>query len=142
MADNGQGRWPDAAEQLEITALPAFYQTWTFMLIVGASGLGLLGYSWRRREQTIQRQQGLQRAFSQRLIGSQEAERQRIAAELHDSLGQRLVVINNLALLSLEPSAEPEAAREQVRQISVQVAEALDEVTQISYDLRPYQLDR
>lgn len=142
MADDGYGEWPDAAVRLDITAIPAFYQTWAFALATGAAGMALLGYAWRRRERTVRRQQALQHGFAQRLIGSQEAERQRIASELHDSLGQRLVVINNLALLAMEPSAPPEVSREQLRQISQQAGDALDEVTQISYNLRPYQLDR
>lgn len=142
MADNGHGRWPAEAARVDVTAVPAFYQTWVFRVAASVAILGTLAYAWRRRERILQREQQLHHAFSQRLIDSQEAERQRIAAELHDSLGQRLVVINNLALLSLEPSAPPEAAREQIRQISQQVSEAIDEVTQISYNLRPYQLDR
>jgi signal transduction histidine kinase/ligand-binding sensor domain-containing protein len=142
MADNGHGEWPAQAVQVQIAALPAFYQTRAFALATGAAIVGAIALAWGRRERRLQRQQALQRAFAQRLIGSQEAERQRIAAELHDSLGQRLVVINNLALLSLEPSAAPDIAREQVRQISRQAQEALDEVTEISYNLRPYQLDR
>jgi signal transduction histidine kinase len=35
------------------------------------------------------------------LIASQEAERKRIAAEMHDSLGRPLVVMKNLAYLLL-----------------------------------------
>ena len=43
--------------------------------------------------------QSAQQAFSRQLIESQERERQRIAAELHDSLGQNLLVVKNRALL-------------------------------------------
>jgi signal transduction histidine kinase len=53
-------------------------------------------------ERCCQRAFGIQHAFSQQLIASQEGERKRIAADLHDSLGQRLVVINNLALFSIK----------------------------------------
>ena len=35
--------------------------------------------------------------FSRLLIDSQETERKRIGAELHDSLGQSLVIIRNLS---------------------------------------------
>ena len=53
-----------------------------------------------------------QQAFSRQLMASQENERKRIAAELHDSLGQRLVIIKNLALILLNGSAA-DGAREQ-----------------------------
>ena len=43
------------------------------------------------------------------MIASQESERKRIAAELHDSLGQLLVVIKNLALMFLQASASASA---------------------------------
>ena len=46
----------------------------------------------------MERRQATQRAFSRELLASQERERKRIAAELHDSIGQRLIVIKNLAL--------------------------------------------
>ncbi len=51
---------------------------------------GLVVLSWRYRVAQLQQAQIAQRAFSRQLIASQEAERKRIAAEMHDSLGQRL----------------------------------------------------
>src|ERR1700720_867789 len=48
----------------------------------------------------VRERQAAQQAFARQLIASQEAERKRIAAELHDGLGQHLVVIRNLALLT------------------------------------------
>jgi len=95
----------------------------------------------------FKRAQAVQQAFTRQLLSSQESERKRIAAELHDSLGQRLVVIKNLALLSLDNgslnSGLPAAttARQHVEEISAEASHALGEVREISYNLRPYQLD-
>ena len=86
-------------------------------------------------------QSSAQQAFSRQLIASQEAERKRIAAELHDSLGQRLVVIKNLALLSLT-TMEDQDLRRRMDEISAESSHAMSEVREISYNLRPYQLDR
>jgi signal transduction histidine kinase len=61
----------------------------------------LVWAAWRYRVAQLEREQAVQQAFSRQLIASQENERKRIAAELHDSLGQRLVVIKNLALFLL-----------------------------------------
>jgi len=76
------------------------------------------------------------------LIASQELERKRIAAELHDSLGQRLVVIKNLALMLLHLNKGQKLDVERVEGISAEASQALGEVQEISYNLRPYQLDR
>jgi len=79
---------------------------------------------------------------SRKLIEAQERERKRIAAELHDSLGQHLVVIKNLALISLKNGLGEGRARAQIDEISAEASQALSEVREISYNLRPYQLDR
>jgi signal transduction histidine kinase len=86
-----------------------------------------------------------QHAFSQQLIASQEGERKRIAADLHDSLGQRLVVINNLALFSLKTNdgaTTSGAWKETATEISTEAVNAIDEMRTVSYNLRPYHLDR
>ena len=89
----------------------------------------------------MQRAHAAQQAFSRQLIASQESERKRIAAELHDSLGQRLVIIKNLALILLNRPT-PDGSREQIDEISAEASQALGEVKEISYNLRPHQLDR
>jgi signal transduction histidine kinase len=90
----------------------------------------------------LTRASAAQQVFSRQLIASQEAERKRIAAELHDSLGQRLVIIKNMALLSLGSPGSPLEARQHVEEISTEASHALGEVKEIAYNLRPYQLDR
>ena len=62
----------------------------------GRVGVGVLAISRRPVEARIRPRK---QAFSRQLIESQERERQRIAAELHDSLGQNLLVVKNRALL-------------------------------------------
>src|SRR6185312_4132574 len=143
MAD---GEWNVRPAEVLVDVLPAFHQTAWFrslVLLIAASSLWLL---WRYRIGQLERERASRQAFSRQLITSQENERKRIAAELHDSLGQRLVVIKNRALLLLrtrEGSPElGEAHREQVEEISSEVSEAVREVKEIAYDLRPYRLDR
>jgi signal transduction histidine kinase len=84
----------------------------------------------------------VQQAFSRQLIATQENERRRIAAELHDSLGQRLTIINNLALFQMQTADSKGLRLELVEEISAEVSLAIHEVREISYGLRPYQLDR
>jgi signal transduction histidine kinase len=102
--------------------------------------------AWHYRVRQLERDRASQQAFSRQLIDSQENERKRIAAGLHDSLGQRLVIINNrLLLFSLARDGMPALSagqREHLEQISIEVSESMREVKEISYDLRPYRLDR
>jgi signal transduction histidine kinase/ligand-binding sensor domain-containing protein len=144
-AAHGDGVRNETGANLVLVVLPPFYETWWFALlsltITGAS----VWLACRYRVVQLKRAQAAQQAFSRRLIASQESERKRISAELHDSLGQRLVIIKNLALLLLQSgdgSGLNGRQRERISEISVEVSGAAREVKEISYNLRPYRLDR
>lgn len=92
------------------------------------------------REQAVAREQKARVEYTLQLIASQEAERKRIAAELHDSIGQNLLLIKNLAEMSLR-TQEPEGAYENLATINHLALQCIAEARQISRDLRPYQLD-
>ena len=158
LAANSDGLWNDIGASLALTVLPAWHQTAWFralaMVALGGAALGL----YRRRISRLEAQRAAQQDFSRRLIESQDAERKRIAAELHDSLGQELLLIKNRALLGLKaPEAaghpfasglKPVAGREirapmeELEEISRLTSAALQEVRDIAYNLRPYQLDQ
>jgi ligand-binding sensor domain-containing protein/signal transduction histidine kinase len=141
IADNGEGVWNLEGASLRVIVLPPFYRTWWFTLLAALAvvSLGTLMYQIRVRRLT--RAKAAQEAFSRQLINSQEQERKRIAAELHDSLGQSLVVIKNLAMMMLYPS-DQETMRQQVQEISSETSRAISEVKEISYNLRPFHLDQ
>ena len=141
VADNGYGVWNMEGRSLSVIVLPPFYQTWWFVTLASLTVAGLMALIWRQRVSQLHRAHAAQQAFSRQLIASQENERKRIAAELHDSLGQRLVIIKNLALILLNGSAA-DGAREQIDEISTEASQAIGEVKEISYNLRPHQLDR
>jgi signal transduction histidine kinase len=82
-----------------------------------------------------------QEAFSRQLLASQEAERKRIAAELHDGLGQQLLIIKNRLYLAQE-QVNGNAPAAELEEISQTVSQTIAEVREISHNLRPYQLDR
>jgi len=140
-ADNGEGVWNATGTALRVVVLPRFYQTWWFRPAIGSVGLTVVWLSWRRRLVQLRLAQSAQQAFSRQLIESQERERQRIAAELHDSLGQHLLVVRNRALLGAQ-SQQDDEARRQFTEIGSTMAEALAEVRTISYNLRPHHLDQ
>jgi signal transduction histidine kinase len=83
-----------------------------------------------------------QEAFARQLIASQEAERKRIAAELHDSLGQSLVVIRNWAMLGASQIENNAPARQELDEINTIASRTINEVREIAYNLGPYHLER
>jgi signal transduction histidine kinase len=91
--------------------------------------------SQRRSEESLQELTG-------RLIHLLDDERQRVAAELHDGLGQSLAIIRNRALICLRDPADSDRTAEQLGEISTTAASAIDEVREIAHNLRPYELDR
>jgi signal transduction histidine kinase len=140
-ADNGEGVWNQAGKSLTIVVLPRFYQTWWFRTAVASSLMAVAWSSWRYRIGQMRRAQVAQQEFSRQLIESQERERQRIAAELHDSLGQNLLVVKNRAMLGAL-SEQGDEGRRQFAEIEATVAQTLEEVRAISYNLRPHHLDQ
>lgn len=93
------------------------------------------------REQAVEREQLARAEYTLQLIASQEAERTRIARELHDSLGQNLLLIKNRAQLEMAKIQLPDSVREELQSISNLASQAIAEVRQISHDLHPPQLD-
>jgi signal transduction histidine kinase len=96
---------------------------------------------WRATRRLTQREQELRRLTGQ-LIHLQDEEQRRIAAELHDGLGQSLSIIRNRATLCKEDIDDKEAVVEQLDEISAAAVSAIGEVREIAHNLRPYELDR
>ena len=93
------------------------------------------------RQEAMIREREAREQFTQQLIASQEAERRRIAAELHDSLGQNLLLAKNRAQLALSSGLASPETREQLEAIRDVASQAIAEVRQIARALHPYQLD-
>jgi signal transduction histidine kinase len=79
-------------------------------------------------------------AFSQKLLQAHEQERKQLAAELHGSLGQNLLIIKNRAELAL--SAAPDAAAAQLKEISHLCSLAIDETRRTAHNLGPRHLEQ
>ncbi|MGJ8550251.1 tetratricopeptide repeat-containing sensor histidine kinase [Winogradskyella wichelsiae] len=87
-------------------------------------------YLWRSRKYSRKNVQ-LQKTFAQDLIHSVEAERKRISSELHDSVGQSLLLIKNKIFLENENNNDTSL-----------VDGAIDEVRTISQQLHPFQFEK
>jgi signal transduction histidine kinase/ligand-binding sensor domain-containing protein len=145
IAQNSDGVWNLEGQSLGFAVATPFYQTLWFRALLVLTAAGILFAAWRIRILQLQRAHLAEQAFSRQLIASQENERKRIAAELHDSLGQRLVVIKNLALFAMKPKggvANSDSESQAFQEISEEASSAISETRDISYNLRPFQLDR
>ncbi|WP_299779872.1 sensor histidine kinase [uncultured Formosa sp.] len=87
-------------------------------------------YLWRSRKYS-QKNVELQKIFAEDLIHSVEAERKRISSELHDSIGQSLLLIKNKIFLESENNTD-----------TALVDHAIDEVRNISQQLHPFQFEK
>lgn len=79
-------------------------------------------------------------AISRRLVEVQEAERRRIARELHDEVGQALTAVK-INLQAIQQSGDARAAAGRLQDSIAVVERALQQVRNISLDLRPSLLD-
>ena len=142
IAANSDNVWNEQGATLEIIIKPAFYQTWWFLILSVMVLAGFVFWVYRRRLGESRRRQFAQEEFSRCLINAHESERRRIAAELHDSIGQSLAMIKNSAVFGAQTVSDLPTAKEQLSEISTQSANAIAEVREIAYNLRPYLLDR
>jgi len=113
-----------------------------FRLMVGTvQQLGLSIENARLYQEAQEREKRLADLLRQ-AVGAREAERQRIARELHDVTGQSLTAIA-LGLRGVETVLrnDPALAIEQVRELKSFGTNALSELRHIIADLRPPQLD-
>jgi signal transduction histidine kinase len=74
------------------------------------------------------------------LVRAHEAERSRLATELHDGAGQTLTAV--AIQLDLAERAAADGAREPLRKARAQVEITLEELRRLSHSLRPAVLDR
>jgi signal transduction histidine kinase/ligand-binding sensor domain-containing protein len=142
IAANSDGVWNQVGATIRISVVPPFWQRWWFVSLCVLAAAAALFLVFRQRVAQLEKRNALQTAFSRQLIESQENERMRIASELHDGLGQNLLVIKNRALLGLTVPGDEKAAMNQLGEISTMASQAIKEVRTIARNLRPYQLDR
>lgn len=87
----------------------------------------------------LDRLEGERGASAAHALAAQEGERQRIAQELHDEIGQSLTAV----LLGLKRTVDraPEELRPELRDVQETIRGSLDEVRQVARRLRPGVLD-
>jgi two-component system, NarL family, sensor histidine kinase UhpB len=87
----------------------------------------------------LDRLESARREASRTALAAQEAERLRVARELHDEIGQSLTAVTIQAERAAD--GDPAAAAEALRRVADSVRDSLDEVRRIARELRPEALD-
>jgi len=94
------------------------------------------------RGEAAAREKKAREEFTHLLIASQEAERHRLAGELHDGLGQNLSIIKNRSLLAQREPATPAVVTEHLQSIERIVSEAISETRNLAHNLRPAHIEQ
>ncbi len=135
------GVWNQAGASVDMTVPAPWWGTWKFRgFIFTAAATGVFFIFYQRNRRRLQKE-AEHLEFSRKLMDSVERERKLIAADLHDSIGQELLIIKNRALLALQETKKKNII-EQIEEISASASHAIDQTREISYNLRPYQIDQ
>jgi signal transduction histidine kinase/ligand-binding sensor domain-containing protein len=129
---------------LVVNVAEKFWETSLFWLLVAAiiACIVLVILGFRIRQLELRRSQQLE--FSRQLINANEAERTRIAKDLHDGLGQHLLLIKNWASMALSGVQDSAATDTDsyLEKISETASVSLDETRSIVQDLGNQSLRR
>lgn len=142
IASNNDGVWNTEGASMAVSVIPPFWQTrwfYTLLFILFISTGPAIYYV---RINTLRRENERQKRFTEQLIESQENERRRIAADLHDGLGQQILVIKNRAELAQNQIHDPEGIAEQLKEITQSAVSSIGDVRSISHALRPVHLEK
>lgn len=138
-AVNDDRSWSTEAAPLSIVVTPPWWETVLFRSAVGFIIAALAALFVRRKISLLRMEQERQQQFSKQLIDSQEAERKRIASELHDGIGQNLLIISNTLQMYLNAKRKK---REEIEEMTELTKETVREIRSISSNLHPHQLER
>ncbi|GEQ84736.1 hypothetical protein ULMS_02440 [Patiriisocius marinistellae] len=104
---------------------------WFFLVILLL--IGIFGVFWLARSRNYARnKQKLQEEFTKDVLKTQEKERARIAGELHDSVGQKLLILKN-SLVQKDNGDKKEIDL---------VGDTIKEVREMSHGLHPFQFEK
>jgi signal transduction histidine kinase/ligand-binding sensor domain-containing protein len=140
-AANSDGRWSPTELQIPLQISPPFWMTLWFRLLVTLLMVTLVGLAVQLRIRKLRREKQHQEEVTLRVIEKQEEERRRIAHEMHDGLGQELLILKNMLYrwATRPDTAAPETV---LQTASDQIGGILRNVREITHNLRPPELDR
>jgi len=140
VAVNGTDSESRVPAQLSFTIREPFWETWWFQLLVLLMIPLAIGWFFLRRLNVVRREAVVRQGFTRQLLDAQDAERRRIAGELHDGLGQSLILMQHGIQHAMLTTTSGNS--EELRRISTVASDAMNEVREISSRLHPAALDQ
>jgi signal transduction histidine kinase/ligand-binding sensor domain-containing protein len=134
------GKWNSTGIAIHVIIPPPFWRTWWFETFIFLLLLSLVYSLIKHRINLLRKDAIAQELFSKQMMEVYETERKRIASELHDGLGQNLLIIANRAKLGLKKD-DPSLIKKEFENISETALESIDDVRKIAYNLHPLQLE-
>lgn len=126
-ASNGDGIWQSTPHKYSFTIKVPFWRTWLFWVsILSITALGVFLFYYYKNKAAQRRNE----TYTHNLIKAQEEERTRVARELHDSVGQKLMLLTKKTKTAGNPEMEFLATN------------TLEELRTISRGLHPATLER
>jgi len=136
------GVWSEETASVEINVAKRFWETGLFLLMCAAAILLTVYFGHKIRVARLEARQRQQEDFTRSLIRSHESERLRLAGELHDGIGQSLLIMRNWAEFGLKHDSLDNEARNHFEQISEVASNTLAETRAIVGNLSPQNLER
>lgn len=136
-ATNNDGIWNETGKSLKVVIAHPYWETWWFRLFTSSVLLGIVFQLYRSRVNWLKREKTMQQKLTEKLIEKQEEERERIAGELHDSIGQDLLIAKNKLFLIPNKNSKDRVFDD----ISDSLSVAIDGISRISHNLHPLELE-
>ncbi|MBN2092889.1 hypothetical protein JW964_24925, partial [candidate division KSB1 bacterium] len=119
-----------------------FWNTYWFNTIWILTLITILSGSYILRITFLKKKQMAQQIFSRKLLAEIENGRRQIANELHDGLGQNLLVVKNEIQRCLNLQSRSVECIDELKEIDWLLIESINELREISYYLHPHQIER
>jgi len=140
-AGDGQGNWSQGRATLSVTVNPEFWLTWWFGGSVAAVVSVAAVAVYKRRTTALKTRHAEQEVVTRLIVHSQEDERKRVAAELHDGLSQNLALLAiEMEMLGQHPPETSGDLKTRLQALSTQTKGLSAEVHRISHGLHPAKL--
>lgn len=141
-AANGNGIWNQYGASLPIVVNPPWWGTWWFRAVVVGTCVLLIAGAVAASLRSLRRRNELLARFARHIEEAREEERTIVARDVHDEIGQHLMVLNFHAYwLSTNLEAVAAERRSVVDQLQKGILDAMNSVKVVATRLRPVGLD-
>ena len=133
------GQWSPQIATLPFEMLPFWWERVSVHLAGVALVIGMIAWSIYKRFRRLHILSRMQLSFSRQLARTAEEERRKIASEIHDGLGQDLLVLKGqIEIVGLKNGD----LQDELEPIFTDVKDTIKLAREISYDLHPANLSR